>query len=80
MRTVPVNRLRELMIGNEPHPGTPDNEVSMIRLAAREAFRSGHRFVASRELPVAEGHRVEFWNGYYDEQLGYLFGRGVKPS
>jgi len=59
MRTVPENRLRELLPTDlgipEIGPGTPDNEVSMIRLAAREAFRSGQRFVASRGYLFGRG-------------------------
>jgi hypothetical protein len=61
-----------------PHPGTPDADVSPPQLEGRLAFRRGERFMHSFELPVPAADRVQFWDGYYDDQLGYLFGRGVK--
>lgn len=79
-----MNRLKKLMTSNAASMETPDDQVSQMRLAGREAFRVGERYQFSRELPVAEGHRVEFWSGYLDAQiavkLGHLFGLGVKPS
>jgi len=72
---VAVNRVRGLLEIEEPHPGTSDAKVSPWRLVGREAFRSGATPGHSQSLAVPEGHRVEFWLGWYDERLRRLFGR-----
>ncbi len=53
-----------------PHnPGTPDDDVSPMRLEGRQAYRK-----ADESLEPAQG-RIEWWLGWYDEQLRRFFGR-----
>jgi hypothetical protein len=81
----PVNRLKPFqpLAGADIDSGTPDEDVSRFRLAGREAYRAGLRYNRSWELPVTEGNRIDFWDGYLDERtferIGGQSGRGVKP-
>ena len=63
-----------------PHdPGTPDDDVSPVRLRGRRAYR--HKDESMERLieyacpePGAPG-RTEWWLGWYDERLRHIFGR-----
>lgn len=61
-------------------PGTPDSEISQLRLSGRMAHRRGMILGQRRpgELPlpaIGQPGRAEWWLGWYDERLGHFFGR-----
>lgn len=63
------------------NPGTPDGEVSRLRLSGRLAFRRRGMVLGDRlppELPlppIGEHGRAEWWLGWYDERLKRFYGR-----
>lgn len=63
-------------------PGTPDDDVTPMRLRGRLAYRLACRsaggrpraFNIEKAVPVKRD-RLEWWLGWYDERLRKWFGR-----
>ena len=56
-----------------PHdPGTSDDDVSPMRLVGRKAYRKQDE--SSEPVRGMDG-RIDWWRGWYDEQLRRWFGR-----
>ncbi len=54
-----------------PHdPGTPDGGIPDARLKGRRAYRD-----KLTEPPQGTEGKVEWWLGWYDEELRHWFGR-----
>jgi hypothetical protein len=70
----------EIVPIEEPNPGTPDDQVSRFRMDGRLAARFGP--ILRDGLPgglqppeIGEPGRVDWWLGWYDEQLRRFYGR-----
>lgn len=64
--------MESVMINTEHDPGTPDREVSPMRLRGRRAYREDNKC----DCPtLGTPDRQDWWMGWYDEQLKRFFKR-----
>jgi len=56
----------------EPNPGTPDEEVSPMRLRGRMAAR-----LHLEQPPLRKQDRTDWWLGWYDVQLERFYRKAV---
>ena len=63
---------------SDTDPGTPDSDVSPVRLAGRERYRQApedQRGADEQARGMEKDHRFDFWRGWYDERLRRIYGR-----